>query len=176
MLDLSAVVKFSFVAPAGGERDIVMKRRSLLFVLLLLLCSCATLSPVFETPTVSVSSFRMVPSNSLVPRFEIGLHVVNPNRVPLKLFGLTYEVELEGHRVLTGVANELPLIAGYGEGDLLLQGSPDLFSTISLFTDLMNQPREQFKYKFSARLDVGKFLPKLLVDKAGEITLPDQRR
>lgn len=153
-----------------------MRCRYLLPALLLLLCSCATLNPVFETPGVSVSSFRMLPSNNLVPRFEIGLHVVNPNRVPLKLLGLTYEVELEGHRVLTGVANELPLIAGYGEGDVMLQGSPDLLSTISLFTDLMNQPRERFRYKFSARLDIGRFLPKLQVEKAGEINLPDKKR
>ena len=153
-----------------------MKIRYLLFISLLLLASCATLSPDFEQPSVSVSSFRMLPSNNIVPKFEIGLHVVNPNRVPLKLFGMSYEVELEGHRVLTGVASELPLIAAYGEGDVLLQAAPDLFSSISLFTDLMNQPREQFNFKFTARLDVGKFLPKIRVEKAGQIGLPGQER
>ncbi len=137
---------------------------------------CATLSPDFEQPTVNVSSFRLLPSNSIVPRFEIGLHVINPNRVPLKLLGMSYQVELEGHRVLTGVANELPLITAYGEGDVLLQASPDLFSTISLFTDLMNQPREKFNFNFSARLDVGRFLPKIKVEKTGEISLPTQKR
>jgi len=141
-----------------------------------MLCSCATLSPDFEQPTVNVSSFRMLPSNSLVPRFEIGLHVINPNRIPLKLFGLAYEVELEGHRVLTGVASELPVIGAYAEGDVLLQASPDLFSSISLFTDLMNQPREKFQFNFSARLDVGKFLPKIRVEKSGEISFPVKSR
>jgi len=140
------------------------------------LAGCATLSPDFEQPTVNVSSFRLLPSNNIVPRFEIGLHVINPNRVPLELLGMSYQVELEGHRVLTGVANELPMIAAYGEGDVLLQASPDLFSTISLFTDLMNQPREKFNFNFSARLDVGRFLPKIKVEKTGEISLPSQQR
>lgn len=149
----------------------------LLFGLLTwLLSGCATLTLDFEQPSVSVSSFRMLPSNSMVPKFEIGLHVSNPNRVPLKLFGLAYEVELEGHRVLTGVASELPLIAAYGEGDLLLQASPDLLSSINLFADLMRQPRETFQYNFSARLDVGKFLPKIKVDKSGQISFPVKKR
>jgi LEA14-like dessication related protein len=153
-----------------------MKIRYLLFIAWFLLAGCATLSPDFEQPSVSVSSFRMLPSNNIVPKFEIGLHVINPNRVPLKLFGMSYEVELEGHRVLTGVANELPQISAYGEGDVLLQAAPDLFSSISLFTDLMNQPREKFNFKFAARLDVGKFLPKIRVEKTGQIGLPAQSR
>lgn len=154
-----------------------MRIRFFLFaLLLLLLSSCATLSPDFEQPSVSVSSFRMLPSNSVVPRFEIGLHVVNPNRTALRLLGMAYNVELEGHRILTGVASDLPVIAAYGEGDVLLQASPDLFSSISLFTDLMNQPRETFKFNFAARLDVGKFLPKIKVEKTGEINFPVKSR
>lgn len=149
-----------------------MRARLFLILLLFMLSGCATLSPDFEQPSINVSSFRMLPSNSMVPRFEIGLHVINPNRIPLKLLGLTYEVELEGYRVLTGVASELPVIGAYAEGDVLLQASPDLFSTISLFTDLMNQPRETVQFHFSARLDVGKFLPKLHVEKAGQISFP----
>lgn len=148
----------------------------LLGMFVFLSTGCATLSPDFEQPGVSVSSFRMLPSNSIVPKFEIGLHVINPNRIPLKLFGMTYDIELEGHRVLTGVVSELPMIGAYGEGDVLLQAAPDLFSSISLFTDLMNQPRQTFQFNFSARLDVGKFLPKIHVEKAGEISFPAGNR
>ncbi|MCK4622154.1 MAG: LEA type 2 family protein [Desulfuromonadales bacterium] len=140
------------------------------------LAGCATLRADFEQPTVTVSSFRVLPASSVVPKFEIGLHVVNPNRIPLQLFGMSYAVELEGHRILTGVASELPMISAYGEGDVLLQASPDLLSTINLFADLMNQPREKFKYNFTARLDVGKFLPKIHIEKSGEITLSGRNR
>lgn len=143
----------------------------LLGVLVFWLAGCATLSPDFEPPKVTVSSFRLLPTSSMVPKFEIGLHVINPNRIPLQLFGLTYEIELEGHRVLTGVASELPEIAAYGEGEVLLRASPDIFSTLSLLSDLLKQPRETVNYNFSARLDVGKFLPKINVEKTGAISL-----
>ncbi len=144
-------------------------------LLLLLLLGCASLRPDFEKPTVNVTSFRMIPAEGVVPRFEIGLHVINPNRTPLKLQGLAYNVDLEGHRILTGVSNKLPVIEAYGEGDVLLQASPDLFSTISLFTDLMNQPRESFEFKLQAALDVGGLLPKIRVEKSGQVSLAGQR-
>ena len=143
-------------------------------MLLIILTGCAGWYPGFEQPVVSVTSFRPLPSTGVVPKFEIGLHVINPNRTALTLHGLAYNVELEGHRILTGVANQLPVIAAYGEGDVLLQASPDLFSTVSLFADLMNQPRERFRFKLDARLDVGGLLPKIRVEKSGEVSLvPD---
>lgn len=150
-----------------------------LFALLLLFGffpACALLSPDFEEPSVNLTSFRVIPSNSIVPKFEIGLHVINPNRTALKLYGLAYNVELEGHRVLTGVANDLPVITAYGEGDVLLQASPDLFSTLNLFTDLMNQPRETFNFELEASLDIGRLLPKIRVKRSGVITLSGGNR
>jgi LEA14-like dessication related protein len=142
-----------------------------LLVLLLLLAGCAPLLPQFEEPTVNLTSFRVLPGNSVVPTFEIGLHVINPNRIALKLHGLSYNVELEGYRILSGVANQLPAIGPYAEGDVLLQARPDLFSTLSLFSNLMNQPRDKFTFKLEALLDVGGLLPKIRVQKEGKISL-----
>lgn len=140
-------------------------------LLLLLLTSCAPLFHSYETPIVAVSSFRVLPGDSIVPTFEIGLHVSNPNRVPLTLQGLSYHVSLEGHRVLGGVTSQLPEIPAYGEGDVLLQARPDLFSTISLFNSLMNQPRESFRFSLEADLDVGGLMPNIRITKEGQVSL-----
>jgi LEA14-like dessication related protein len=148
----------------------------LLAGLLALVSGCAVLRPDFEPPTVSVTSFRALPTASIAPRFEIGLHVVNPNNFPLELQGIAYTIELEGHRILTGVANQLPRIAAYGEGDLLLQAAPDLFNTISLFSELLSQPREFFRYELLTKLDVGGMLPKIVVRKSGQVALAAGRR
>jgi len=148
--------------------------RSIL-VLLLLLCSCAGLQPQFETPSVSLTSFRLLPSAQLAPRFEIGLHVVNPNLVPLPLQGISYSVSLEGHQLLTGVTSDLPTIPGYGEGDILLQASADLFSGLRLLSELMAQPRETFNYELEAKLDIGRLLPSIRVKETGEVKLQQPR-
>ncbi len=149
----------------------MLKFKKFVFVLIVLCVGCAPLLPHFEEPTVNVSSFRVLPGHSIVPTFEIGLHVTNPNRIALKLQGLSYHVELEGYRILSGVSNQLPVIEAYGEGEVLLQVSPDLFSTLSLFTDLMNQPRDRFAFTLEALLDVGGVLPKIGVHKDGELSL-----
>jgi len=141
------------------------------FLLLLSISACAPLFPGFETPTATLSSFRVLPGDTIVPTFEIGLNISNPNRVPLKLDGMTYAVYLEGEPVLRGLTSQLPLIAAYGAEEVLIQARPDVFSTINLFTRWMNQPRDVFTYSFEAQLDVGRFMPKINVVRSGELSL-----
>lgn len=151
-------------------------RLIIILLVLVLLAGCAPLMPNFEEPHVSLTSFRVLPGDSIVPTFEIGLHITNPNRSVLKLGGVSYNVELEGYRIISGVSNRLPQIEAYGEGNLLLEARPDLFNTINLFTQLINQPRDSFEFKLEALLDVGALLPKIRVEKSGEVSLADWQK
>ena len=137
----------------------------------LLLASCASVQTDFREPTVSVTSFRALPSANMAPRFEIGLHVINPNRMALAPEGLSYIVNIEGHRILTGVANDLPVIEGYGEENITLTATADLFNSISLISDLMRQPRDTFMYEFTANLDPGGLNSDISIEKKGQISL-----
>ena len=140
-------------------------------VVALCLSACTGLRPGFETPTVSVTSLRPLPGEGGGPRFEIGLHIVNPNREALKLQGLAYTVSLEGQKLITGVDNQLPVIEGYGEGDVTLVASPNLLGGIRLIADLMASPRDQFTYSLEAKLDVGAFTPPIRIRDEGQIAL-----
>jgi LEA14-like dessication related protein len=137
---------------------------------------CAGLDPGFETPTVGVSSFRILPSEGTVPRFEIGLHIVNPNRSELNLAGIVYSVTLEGHKVLTGATSDLPVIAAYGEGEVVLLATADLLNSIGLFASLMQTKQDAFAYELEAQLDIGSFRPRIHVVKKGEISLQGAAR
>jgi LEA14-like dessication related protein len=139
--------------------------------LTLLICGCAQWQFSYETPAVSLSSFRLLPSEGMGPRFEMGLHVVNPNRSSLKLQGIAYTVIIEGHRILSGVANDLPVIEGYGEGDVLLNATADLLNSISLITGIFKERQDSVAYELVAKLDIGGFRPNILVEKRGEISL-----
>lgn len=153
-----------------------MKLKNLLIIALLLLCSCSSImNSALEKPVVTLSSFRALPGgDSIVPTFEIGLHVVNPNSITLPLKGLVYEIELEGHQILYGVTSDLPRIAAYSDADVTLTARPDLFSTVRLFSGFLNQPRDEFSFDFNATLDVGTLLPKIRVKKSGAISLSPQ--
>jgi LEA14-like dessication related protein len=145
--------------------------RGIIALMLLVGSGCATLGPDYETPAVNVSSIRALPSESIVPRFEIGLHIVNPNRSALALQGIAYTLKLEGHKLLTGVANDLPTIEGYGEGEVTLVASTNLLGSIRLFTELMNANPDTITYDLEAKLDPGGIQPAIMVVESGEISL-----
>jgi hypothetical protein len=143
----------------------------LAWLFMLSLSGCAALQSDYEAPTVTVNSFRALPAQGGSPRFEIGLHVVNPNRQALDLAGVAYTVRLEGRDILKGVANELPRIEGYGSGDVVLEASPNLFEGLGLLRDLMTTPRENFDYELEAKLDPGGLRPTIRVRDTGSISL-----
>lgn len=132
---------------------------------------CSVLRPGYETPTVTVNSFRALPSQGAMPNFEIGLHVVNPNSIALKLRGITYKVSLDGHELINGVANDLPTIEAYGQGDVVVTAAANLFGGIRFITDLLGGPKDSVRYTVEAKLDVGSFMPAIRVKDEGQIAL-----
>lgn len=154
------------------SQSIYLSRLLPLF-LLLLLSGCAAVNSNYDPPVIGINSFRMLPSETISPRFEIGLHLVNPNSEPLKLKGIAYTVSLEDHKILMGVANELPTIEAYGEGDIILEATADLLSGAKLLSSLLNNPRSSVSYTFSAKLDAGRFGPPIHIIEEGVFSPPD---
>lgn len=137
------------------------------------LYGCAGMGPGYETPTVSVQSFRPIASGtgSGLPTFEIGLHVINPNLEPLKLAGVSYTIALDGQDVITGVGHDLPVIEGYGEGSFVVTAGFNIVAGIQLFRSLMTKDSDSFDYSFKAKLDPGAYKRKIHVSDSGSITL-----
>ncbi len=137
-----------------------------------LLGGCAgMMRSTLNTPDVSLQTFRVLPQQGVGPRFEIGLHIINPNREPLNFFGIYYTVDIEGYKVLSGVSNNLPTVEPYGEADIYLEAGVDLLSGIRLLSSLMNDPRESFKYGFKAKLDPRGYLRDIIIQEEGEFNL-----
>lgn len=141
-----------------------------LLLILLILGGCAKFSSNYEEPTVGLKTFRLIPTESIVPTFEIGLHIINPNREPLDISGLYYTVAIEGHKVLAGVASDLPEIKGYGEGDITIEATVDLLSGAKLIRSLLVQPTTTFEYTFNAKLDLGPFIPTMNIVEKGQFS------
>ncbi|MBU0969622.1 MAG: LEA type 2 family protein [Proteobacteria bacterium] len=149
----------------------------LIFVFVTYLSGCAGLGTDYETPVVSITSFKAIPGKGPVPGFEIGLRIVNPNRSALELKGISYSIALEGRKILTGVSNKLPTIEAYGQGDVLLEASMDFFNSIGFFADLAkNRKHERFAYSLDGKLDVGALHPIIRVSKKGHLFLFDSRQ
>jgi LEA14-like dessication related protein len=115
------------------------------------------MDPDYEEPTVTLNSFRAMPSEGGIPTFEIGLHILNPNASPFRLEGVVYTVSIQGHDVVKGVGKDFPVLEGYSEQTIKLTATANLFAGIRLVMDLMNSPGKDLNYEFEAKLDTGGF-------------------
>lgn len=137
----------------------------------LLLPACATMSPDYEQPTVSLSSFRALPSEGMTPAFEIGLRIINPNASPLALAGVVYTISVEGHELVKGVGRDFPVIEGYSQADIMLTASANLLAGILFLGDLMQATEDHLDFDFEARLDLQGFYPSIRVSESGAFDL-----
>lgn len=137
---------------------------------------CAGMGAGYESPTVTVQSFRPIASHdgSGLPQFEIVLHVINPNLEPLELAGVSYTISLNDRDLIKGVSNELPVIEGYGEGTFTLTAGFNLMAGIQLFRSLVEKETDEFDYRFEAKLDPGAFKRKIRISDSGSISLSDR--
>ena len=165
----------SGVAAGRGRADRRGKALPILLIAAVLFVQACSALPSYETPTVSITSVRAVPSQGALPDFEIGLRVINPNRDSLRLAGISYTVSLEGNELIKGVGRDFPEIPGYGQEDLMITASANLFAGIRLFSDLLNSPRDTVRYDIQARLDLGGLRPTLNVRDAGSLSLSGSR-
>jgi len=144
----------------------------------LVVSACATLNPDYEEPTVALSSFRALPSEGMVPAFEIGLRIINPNSSALTLEGVVYTISLDGYELVKGVGKDFPVIEGYSEGSVKLTAAANLLTGIRFVTDRMQSPDTggNMEYEFKAKLDLGGFYPSIRVKEKGEINLSGLER
>ncbi len=146
------------------------------FLIISLLVGCAALDPRFEPPVVSVNNLQILPSNSLSPRFLIDLKVINPNSQSLDIKGAYYSIEIEGHQVISGVSNKLPVIAGYDEANIELIASADLLGGLKLLNDLLSQNRQGLSYLINVKLDMGRLALPINVTREGKVDFTHAQR
>lgn len=143
--------------------------RMFLLLMMMGLTACASLSPSYEKPQVSITSFSLAPQSSgMAPTFLIGLRVVNPNRSALPLQGMSYSVEVEDQRILSGAEPDLPELPGYGTAEFTISAAPDLLGSARLINQLLSGQRDSLHYRFTAKFDVGRLLPYITLEEEGE--------
>ena len=140
--------------------------------LALLLAGCATLSPGFEPPTVDLIGIEPAASGSFEQRMQLTLRVINPNRQSLNIRGISYSLSLQGHKVVTGVSNRIPVIAGYGEATVTVDAATSILGGLQVLRDLIASPKQKVSYELAAKFDIRGRLTPLKITETGTIDLP----
>ena len=142
-----------------------------LIVISLLLQSCAGLNPNYEQPTVTISSFKVVPQEGMLPTFDIGLRIINPNPMPINLKGVVYSISLQGQELIKGVGKDYPQIDGYSQGDIFISASTSVLAGIRFIASMVEHPQDRLNYEFDAKLDLGGFFLSQRVSEKGSFNL-----
>ncbi len=151
-----------------------LQSRTLLLLLayMLLLSACAGgLDILVQEPNIQVTSIALRNPGTLAPEFDITLRVSNPNAFALNLVGMSYTLDIEGNRILSGVSNNLPRIAAYGEGDIELSAVVSLIGSINLLQDLLAGDSDLINYVFNTTLDAGGGIPVFNIRRSGQLPL-----
>ncbi|MCB1672662.1 MAG: LEA type 2 family protein [Gammaproteobacteria bacterium] len=148
----------------------VKTRIAYYFVIMLLLASCSGLG-INERPVVTLTNLRLLESEGLSMRFAIDLRITNPGPISIPVDGLSWELQLEGSRILTGVSNNVPLLEAYTEVPLTVEASTNLTGMVELFTRLMSRRNDQFDYELSTRLGLAGFRLPITYTDSGSVTL-----
>ena len=146
-----------------------------MFLLTVLLSSCATLDPDWEQPTVVLSSFKTVPSEGMVPAFEVGLRIINPNTTELDMTGVVYTISLQGRELVKGVGKDFPVIESFSEGEIVLSASPNLLAGVQLIRDMMDSPEETMELEFNAKINLSGLQPTIRVSEKIDFNTRESR-
>lgn len=151
-------------------------RRILVVFVFATLAGCQVLGS-YERPDVNITSFNLAPrSSGAAPQFDIGIQIINPNSRPLPLRGISYALEIEGQRILSGAKPDLPQIPAYGSAEFIIQASPDLIGSARLIADLFGRQRDSLGFTFRATLDPGAIMPSIRIEESGRFNLGTARQ
>jgi LEA14-like dessication related protein len=148
-----------------------LSRTTLLVLGMAILVGCASLTSELDPPKISLVSFRSLPGEGPAPRFEIKLRVINPNKQSLDIAGISYSIELLDKELLTGVANDVSPIEGYGEGEVTLEAGLQIFELLQLMASMGTTKSQPLVYRFRAKIDFNGLVPTQRLEESGEITL-----
>ncbi len=147
-----------------------MGRFSILVTALWLTAGCTSLGKN-ERPVVTLTNLRLLESQGLSMRFGADLTITNPGPASIQVDGLSWNLELEGSRILTGVSNEVPTLDPYTEVSLSLEASTNLTGMVELVARLANRQNEQFDYQLETRLGLSGFRLPVTYTDSGSVSL-----
>ncbi|MFZ0448392.1 MAG: LEA type 2 family protein [Desulfatiglandaceae bacterium] len=130
----------------------VIRPGNLLFLAALMIFSsgCAGLGKRLEPPRINVADIQVQEVKPFETVLRIDLRLINPNDTPLDIKGLNCDLELNGNRFASGVADAKTVIPPYGTGVIPVVVYSSVFKVIRGVLGL--QGKEKLKYRLKGQL------------------------
>ncbi len=123
-------------------------------VILLILSGCAGWGKRLETPRITLSNFNVQEIKIFESVFAIEIRVYNTNDIPMEIKGLNCDLELNGKRLATGVANVKVNIPSYETALIPMTLYSSVLDVVRVLRGLAKT--EKLEYKLTGHLRLGK--------------------
>ncbi len=134
------------------------------------LCGCALLAPG-QKPEVHLVNVQPGSQEGFEQRFVITLLVLNPTSSELKISGLSYNLKLQGEKLISGAAGGMNPIPPYGQSTIKVPASANLISGLKIIGAFIESRSQSVDFELEARLSMGWFHVPVTVVEAGSIDL-----
>ena len=150
-----------------------MKRHGLAGLLTLLLCLWLTGCGTFglKKPQVSLVDIRPAASTLLEQNFDLTLRLQNPNSVPLRASGLSFDLSVAGQHMASGLSNQAVNVAALGESEIKVRVHTSLGSWLKQLGKAL-QGDGRLEYQLQGRLEDLQGIASLPFSSNGEWKLP----
>jgi LEA14-like dessication related protein len=142
-----------------ADKDMISLRQCIslfsgLIVILLILSGCAGWGKRLETPQITLANFNVQEIKIFESVFTIEMRVYNTNDTPMEIKGLNCDLELNGKRLATGVANVKINIPSYETALIPMTLYSSVLDVVRVLRGLSKT--EKLEYKLTGRLRLGK--------------------
>ncbi len=150
---------------------------------LALLTACAGLAGLSQKPEVSVASVDLRQLGFLEQHFAVQLRIRNPNDVALPITGLSFDIEVNGQRFVSGVSDKAVTVPRFGDALLEVTAISTLAGALKQFYALQRGAQrgvqngsqlrgpERLDYRISGRLQLAG-VGSVPFERQGDLRLP----
>ena len=104
---------------------------------LTLLGGCAAMHALKENPRVSVADVRVRDIKPMETVFLLELRIQNPNDVPIDLYGINCEMEVDGRHFASGIADANQTVPAFGTTTVPVSIYASVLDMVSSVVDLI---------------------------------------
>jgi LEA14-like dessication related protein len=124
-----------------------------LTAIIFILSGCAGWGKRLESPRITLANFNVQEIKIFESVFTIEMRVFNTNDIPMEIKGLNCDLELNGKRLATGVANVKINIPSYETALIPMTLYSSVLDVVRVLRGLAKT--EKLEYKLTGRLRLG---------------------
>ncbi|WP_461516872.1 LEA/WHy family protein [Porticoccus sp.] len=137
------------------------------------LSGCALLAPG-QKPEVHLVNVQPGAHEGFEQHFVITLLVLNPTGSELNVSGLSYNLKLQGEKLISGAAGGMNPIPPYGQSTIKVPASANLISGLKIIGAFMESRSQSVNFELEARISLGWWRLPITVVEAGSIDLGER--